>query len=155
MSHVHGQIIVPFVESAQQVLQMMTANNWVPGDVVQATPDLLGSHVWIRIDLKGEIDGQVAFGLAPNVAVKIASAMMGGFELSGFDEMSQSAVAELANMISGNACSQIASSGVQIDITPPQVQIGEQIVQPVQELAYAVPLELQELGILEIKLLIA
>lgn len=105
--------------------------------------------------MKGEIDGQVAFGLSPSVALKIASAMMGGFELSAFDEMSQSAVAELANMISGNACSQIASSGVHIDITPPQVQVGEQIVPPVQELAYAVPLELQELGILEIKLLIA
>jgi chemotaxis protein CheX len=151
----HGQIIVPFLESAQQVLQMMITTGMTPGSVEPATPDLHENHVWIRIDLKGEVAGQVAFGLAPDAALKIASAMMGGFELNALDEMSQSAIAELANMISGNACIQIASSGVKIDITPPQVQFGEALVQPSQELAYMVPLELQEMGILEIKLLVA
>ncbi|TCP54738.1 chemotaxis protein CheX [Tumebacillus sp. BK434] len=151
----HGQIIVPFLESAQQVLQMMTTVALTPGTVATAAPDLHTHHVWIRIDLKGDVDGQVAFGLAPEMALKIASAMMGGFELSQFDEMSQSAVAELANMISGNACMQLSNNGMAIDITPPQVQMGETLVQPMQEIAYMVPLELQELGILEIKLLIA
>jgi chemotaxis protein CheX len=151
----HAQIIVPFLESAQQVLQMMTAVAMIPGTVSTATPDLHTQHVWIRIDLKGDVDGQVAFGLAPEVALKIASAMMGGFELSQLDEMGQSAVAELANMISGNACIQLSNNGMSIDITPPQVQMGDTLVQPVQEIAYAVPLELQELGIMEIKLLIA
>jgi chemotaxis protein CheX len=80
---------------------------------------------------------------------------MGGFELNALDEMSQSAIAELANMISGNACIQLSNNGMQIDITPPKVQVGDSVTQPLQEVAYAVPLELQELGIMEIKLLIA
>lgn len=151
----HAQIIVPFLESAQQVLQMMTPAAMNPGTVTSAAPDLQSHHVWIRIDLKGHIEGQVAFGLSPEMAIKIASAMMGGFELSSFDEMSQSAVAELANMISGNACMQLSNSGMNFDITPPQVQVGETITQPMQEIAYAVPLELQEMGIMEIKLLVA
>ncbi|MGZ4031352.1 MAG: chemotaxis protein CheX [Tumebacillaceae bacterium] len=155
MGTMHAQIIVPFLESAQQVLQMMTSFSMNAGTVAESTPDLHEQQVWIRIDLKGEVVGQVVFGLKPELALKIAGAMMGGFELSQFDEMSQSAIAELANMISGNACSQLAGNGMQIDITPPQVQHGEGIVQPAQELAYAVPLELQELGILEIKLLVA
>jgi len=150
-----GQIIVPFLESAQQVLQMMTPVAMNPGTVAESTPDLHQHHVWIRIDLKGDVDGQVAFGLSQDVALKIASAMMGGFELSAFDEMSQSAIAELANMISGNACSQLYSAGKKLDITPPQIQFGDSIVQPLQEIAYAVPLELQELGVMEIKLLVA
>jgi chemotaxis protein CheX len=151
----HAQIIVPFLESAQQVLQMMTSFSMNAGTVAEAAPDLHEHQVWIRVDLKGEVDGQVVFGLKPELALKIAGAMMGGFELSQFDEMSQSAIAELANMISGNACIQLSNSGMQIDITPPRVQHGESIEQPMQEVAYAVPLELQELGILEIKLLIA
>lgn len=151
----HAQIIVPFLESAQQVLQMMTSINMNPGTITSAAPNLHANHVWIRIDLKGSVDGQVAFGLAPEMALKIASAMMGGFELNALDEMSQSAIAELANMISGNACIQLSNNGMQIDITPPKVQVGDDVTQPVQEVAYAVPLELQELGILEIKLLIA
>ncbi|HEU4962979.1 MAG TPA: chemotaxis protein CheX [Bacilli bacterium] len=151
----HGQIIVPFLESAQQVLQMMTTVQMVPGQVEPAAPDLHDQHVWIRIDLKGSVEGQVAFGLAPDMALKIASAMMGGFELNALDEMSKSAVAELANMISGNACIALSNSGVQLDITPPQVQHGESLEKPMQEIAYAVPLELQEMGIMEIKLLVA
>jgi len=151
----HAQIIVPFLESAQQVLQMMTSINMNPGTVTSVDPNLHANHVWIRIALKGSVDGQVAFGLAPEMALKIASAMMGGFELSALDEMSQSAIAELANMISGNACIQLSNNGMEIDITPPKVEVGDSVTQPLQEVAYAVPLELQELGIMEIKLLIA
>jgi len=151
----HTQIIVPFLESAQQVLQMMTPFSMNPGTVQSTAPALHDQHVWIRIDLKGAVDGQVAFGLTPEAALKIAGAMMGGFELNALDEMSRSAIAELANMISGNACVQLSNSGMSVDITPPQVQVGDTLIQPVQELAYAVPLELQEMGILEIKLLMA
>lgn len=150
-----GRIIVPFLESAQAVLQMMTPVPMNAGTVAESTPDLHQHHVWIRIDLTGDVEGQVAFGLSQDVALKIASAMMGGFELSGFDEMGQSAIAELANMISGNACSQLYGQGTKLDITPPQVQFGDKLEQPLHEIAYAVPLELQEMGILEIKLLVA
>ena len=58
-------------------------------------------------------------------------------------------------MISGNACSQLYSEGKKLDITPPQIQFGDNLQQPLQEVAYSVPLELQEMGILEIKLLVA
>lgn len=134
---------------------MMTTAQMVPGSVAESAPELHDQHVWIRIDIKGSVEGQVAFGLAPEVALKIASAMMGGFELNELDDMSKSAVAELANMISGNACMALSNNGLQLDITPPQVQHGAGIEKPLQEVAYAVPLELQELGIMEIKLLVA
>jgi chemotaxis protein CheX len=155
MEYMPAEIIVPFLESAQQVLQMMTPLSINPGTVSTATPELHQQHVWIRIGLTGTVDGQVAFGLSQEAALKIASAMMGGFELYAFDEMSQSAIAELANMISGNACTQLSNNGKHLDITPPLVQHGATLEQPVQEIAYAVPLELQELGVMEIKLLIA
>jgi len=132
----------------------MTPFAMQPGTVETAAPDLHEHHVWIRIDLKGDLEGQVAFGLAPEMALKIAGAMMGGFELSDLDEMSRSAIAELANMISGGACVALSNNGMHFDITPPQVQVGDSLIQPLaQEVAYAVPLELQEMGILEIKLL--
>ncbi|MFC4767517.1 chemotaxis protein CheX [Effusibacillus consociatus] len=148
------QIINPFMQSAKNVLEQMTSIPAVPGTISPSHTELHDSHLWILIDLKGEVDGSVAFGFVPDTALKIASAMMGGFHLEQLDALSQSAISELANMISGNACSLLSQEGVTVDISPPRLVFGES-VNAQKSTAVAVPLSLQEMGVMEVKLLIA
>lgn len=149
------RIISPFLTAAQMVLQQMTNISAEPGAIAHAQADLHTSNLWILIDLKGEVEGIVAFGFVPDTALKIASVMMGGFELQHLDELSQSAISELGNMISGNACSLMSQDGLTVDISPPKLLFGEHVMQSVPAKAMVVPLRLQEMGVMELKLLIA
>ena len=46
-----------------------------------------------------------------SVALKLVSAMMGGYAIAEMDEMGQSAISELGNMISGNASTILYNQG--------------------------------------------
>ncbi|NMB07981.1 MAG: chemotaxis protein CheX, partial [Tissierellia bacterium] len=55
------------------------------------------------------------------------SSMMMGMPISEFDEMAQSALSELANMLTANAATVFAELEVSIDISTPTLLHGENI----------------------------
>jgi chemotaxis protein CheX len=57
------------------------------------------------------------------VALKVASTMM-GMPVESFDEMAQSAVSELGNMLAANACTEFAAGGVKADVSTPTLMYG-------------------------------
>ncbi|MFY9217766.1 MAG: chemotaxis protein CheX, partial [Tepidanaerobacteraceae bacterium] len=67
------------------------------------------------------------FSMDKNVAFKIASAMMMGMSITKLDEMSKSAIAESTNMILGNAATLFYNRGINIQITPPSLMMGNNI----------------------------
>jgi chemotaxis protein CheX len=148
-----AQCINPFLDSAKLVLEQ----------IIQVSPDrgvleirevsFLDKHIWIKIGMTGEMTGNVLFGIHEDVALKLVSAMMGGFTVTQMDEMSKSAISELGNMISGNASTILYNQGVIIDITPPQV-ISSSDQFNFNGKALTVPLDLGEIGQINIQVLI-
>ena len=57
-------------------------------------------------------------------ACYVASLMMMGMPVAALDDMSQSAVSELTNIISGNVATLFFSKGMKIDISPPRFKIN-------------------------------
>jgi len=80
--------------------------------------------VSIAIDIFGEFVGEVVFTMEEPVGCFIASKMMGGMPVPTLDEMSQSAVSEMANMISGNVATIFFGKGTKIDIKPPRFKMS-------------------------------
>lgn len=109
-------------------------------------------YVWIQIGLTGQMNGDIVFGLSESVAMKMISAMMGGFVITEIDEMGKSAISELGNMISGNASTMLYNQGVHVDITPPRVVDLSAIH---ARKALTVPLIMEGIGEMEIQVLIA
>jgi len=70
--------------------------------------------------------------------------MMGGYPVSELDEMCCSAIAELGNMISGNASTMLYNEGIQVDITPPDIVSDHS--RYVQKKAITIPLDLSDIG---------
>lgn len=104
-----------------------------------------GSHDFrIQIGMTGQLSGHVAFGLNEDVAIKMASAMMGGFPLEALDAIGESAISELGNMISGNATTLMYNQGLHVDITPPQLLVSSNSG-PIHQ-AMAVPLIIGDIG---------
>jgi chemotaxis protein CheX len=80
----------------------------------------------IIIGVTGKVQGQVIYGMSLSTADKIASQMLGQ-TIRTFDQLAASAIAELGNMITGNATSLLAEAGYQCDITPPSLMRGRNI----------------------------
>ncbi|MBJ6363837.1 chemotaxis protein CheX [Paenibacillus sp. GCM10012307] len=150
-----AEFINPFLESARTVIEQMIMIRPETGELRIKDVRMVEGHIWIHIGMSGQIDGEVIFGLSESVALKMVSAMMGGFVITEIDEMSRSAISELGNMISGNASTILFNQGVKVDITPPKVLSNVQAADALPPRALTIPLIMDGIGELDIQVLIA
>jgi chemotaxis protein CheX len=147
------EYINPFIESTNLVLEQLVQVKPDRGKLEVRDVTFKAQHIWIKIGVTGQLDGHVLFGIHEEVALKLVSAMMGGFSVTELDEMSQSAISELGNMISGNASTMLSNQGVVVDITPPQV-----ILEDSQFLVYgkalSVPINVSQIGEINLQVII-
>lgn len=146
-----AEYINPFLESARNVIEQMCQIRPSMGQLSIKDIKFADRHMWIQIGLTGQMTGDIIFSLSEPVALRIISAMMGGFTITEIDEMGKSAISELSNMISGNASMLLYNQGVVVDITPPRIVNGGFS----SGKALAVPLIMDGIGELEIQVLIA
>lgn len=113
------------------------------------------NHIWIQIGMTGQMNGDIVFGIQEKVALHMVSAMMGGYVVTEMDEMGQSAISELGNMISGNASMILSNQGVSVDITPPRVIKSDHASSLFQKKALCIPLMMEGIGELDIQVMIS
>ncbi len=70
------------------------------------------------IGVSGQLRGNVLYGFDDDTAKAVAGKML-GCEVTDFDEISLSAIGEIANMITGNAATILSNNGATVDISPP------------------------------------
>jgi len=119
------EYINPFIEASQAVLKQIAGIDAKLGKVYLKNSPYKSDSVVIIVGLTGNMRGQAIFSLSKSVAMSIASSMMGGMPVTELDEISRSAVSELANMILGNAATILFNRGVSIEITPPSLLMGD------------------------------
>lgn len=88
---------------------------------------LTGSGLIIIVGIVGEIKGNVVYSIGLENAKKIASTMMMGMPVNELDEIAQSAISELTNMLTANTATFFSNIGVIIDISTPTLMRGENI----------------------------
>lgn len=94
------------------------------GEIVECGKNIETSGVVCIVGILGDLSGNVIFSLNESGAKGIASAMMGGMEVLEFDELTQSAISELSNMLAANACIGLAEQGLNTDISTPTLMQG-------------------------------
>ena len=72
------------------------------------------------IGVSGSLQGNVLYGFANGSAYSVAGAMIGE-PVTELDDMSLSALGEIANMITGNAATHLAAAGYECNISPPVI----------------------------------
>jgi hemerythrin len=115
-------LVAFFAESACEVLgQMLNVD-------VKSVPDPLpisqAGDVNVSIGLVGDHPGQAEFMFPLVTALRIVQHMT-MTDAAGLSDMMESALREIANIISGNAASKIAKTGCACDITPPKLYRGQ------------------------------
>ncbi len=145
------EFVQPFVDSAFSVLREVAQAKPQRGPLSLRTGTTFTSQeLTSLIGVTGKVEGVVLYGMSLICAQKIVSKML-GMPITEFDEMASSAIAELANMITGNATAGLEANGFVCDITPPSLVhgIGTQITTTVP--ALIVPI-ITELGDVEINI---
>ncbi|MDP4098464.1 chemotaxis protein CheX [Paenibacillus sp. P96] len=150
-----AEVINPFLESARNVIEQLIQVSPSTGNLAVKNVELIDDHIWIMIGMTGQMSGNVVFGLHEQVALRLVSLMMGGFVLTEMDEMGQSAISELGNMISGNASTILSNQGVTVDITPPQVLKSVHMTSWGSTKALSIPLMIDGIGELDIQVIIS
>ncbi len=121
------EYINPFIEASQTVLKQIANIDAVLGKVFLKTSPYRSENILIMVGLTGTIRGQVVMTMSKKLAMNIASCMMFGMPVTEFDEISKSAISELANMILGNTATILYNRGFGVDITPPTMLMGDNV----------------------------
>ena len=147
------EYINPFLSAANLVISQTMGINPEIGQLSVLTPPIKGEEIIIYVGITGKVKGFAAFSLTQSTACDIASKMMGGMPVNGFDEMAKSAIGEMANMICGNATGKFYELGYGMDITPPAIMTGKELhLSSSIKKVLKIPLELTEVGEIDIQI---
>lgn len=115
--------INPFLIAATKVLKDMVFVDAKVGKPYIKKTNFEGESLLVMLGITGQLKGQVILHFQNTVALDIASKMC-MMPITVIDELSQSAVCELCNMILGNTATIFSTKGIIIDITPPTMCLG-------------------------------
>jgi chemotaxis protein CheX len=119
-----ASLINPFIQSSQNVLQMVCMEAPKLGQLSVKKQPYQASVVSVAITIFGDVNGEVAFNMSVDAGCYIASKMMGGMPVPVLDDISSSALSELANMISGNVCTVFSGKKMKVDISTPRFKMN-------------------------------
>lgn len=122
-----AKYVSPFSEALCEVLSGFGVQGVRRGGISLKKNLEVGEEVTAIIGLTGGVRGNVACGMSEDAARKLVSCMMMGMPVQGLDEMAQSALAELLNMVSGQAGRKLPSEGGVIDLSPPTLIMGKNV----------------------------
>jgi len=116
----------PFVEAAADVLEKEVSAKVERGTLSLQKSSLTSDQITVLLSLVGQVQGVVLYGLSKSTALNLVSRMMGQ-EFAEFDNLAQSGIAELGNVITGAATVKLSKEGFDAEISPPTLVQGEGI----------------------------
>ena len=119
-----ARFINPVIDAFQEIMPQLGFSNIQRGGIRLGTNMVESLGVTVIIGMTKDIWGNVAYNLTETTAMNIASIMMGGMPVTQFDELPQSAISELVNMVTANAATRFEQMGLQVDISPPSLVVG-------------------------------
>lgn len=119
------EIVNAFKNSVFNVIPMLGIEDVKFVGEKEHNKQIESSGVICIIGIIGELTGNVFLSMDEECAKKIASYMMFGMELDEFNDLAQSAISELSNMLAANASITLSETGKKIDISTPTLMIGE------------------------------
>jgi len=133
------EFVEPFVKAAFHVLETVTGDSPVRGQLALRTASFTTQQLTIMAGVSGQVEGMALYGMSTVTAQKVASAMIGTESLE-LDDMALSAIAELGNMITGHAATSLSERNFEVDITPPSVVRGMDVEISTRVPALVVPI---------------
>ena len=119
-----AKLVNPFIDAFMTVLPQIGFQE--PARAAMTVKDKMTQSlgVTIIVGFTKQIRGNVVYKMTEDTEKYIASTMMMGMPVENFDEMAQSAVSEMSNMLTANAATNLAAMGLEVDISTPSLSVG-------------------------------
>ncbi|WP_418791369.1 chemotaxis protein CheX [Phosphitispora sp. TUW77] len=123
------EFISPFVTATTKVLETETGRS-IPVEKGQLTIEA-SSHtcqdITVLIGVIGAVQGLVMYGMSERTAKNIVSVLLNE-RVVVFNEMVESAIAEMGNVITGIASAELEKAGYLSTLAPPTVVSGRGVI---------------------------
>lgn len=119
-----AQILNPFLEAIHEVLSKEVQTEIERGELSLAANSYTTADVTSLISMIGQVEGNVLFSLDYQTAKQVVGRMLGE-PVQEFNELAQSGISELGNVIVGQASVRLARAGYQTNISPPALILGD------------------------------
>ncbi|MFA6848987.1 MAG: chemotaxis protein CheX [Selenomonadaceae bacterium] len=120
-----AKLVNPFMDAFMNIMPQIGFQNLKRNKISVRDKATLSLGVTVLVGFTKEIRGSVAYNMTDDTAKFIASTMMMGMPVADFDEMAQSAISELSNMLTANAATNLTAMGLEVDISTPSLSIGD------------------------------
>lgn len=118
------EFVNPFVTAAAEVVGSEVGVPVQRGPMSLARGLYVSGDVTVLVSLIGRVEGSVLIGMSYQTAKTIVGQILGQ-PFEHFDELAQSGVAELANVITGLASTRLGDAGYASIISVPMLIIGK------------------------------
>lgn len=120
-----AKLINPFVDAFTTVLPQIGFQSINRSTVAVKEKSVSSLGVTVLVGVTKQVRGNIAYNMDGDTARFIASTMMCGMPITELDDMAQSAISELANMITANAATNLAAMEIDVDISTPSLTVGD------------------------------
>jgi len=124
---IKATFVNPFIHAGSQVLSQELSLPVQRGELILEASNATSSDVTIMLGVTGDPCGIVLYGMSEATAKNIVSCMVGD-RVPIFDEMAESALAELGNLVTGMASVDLEKEGYLCRLTPPTVISGRGVI---------------------------
>jgi chemotaxis protein CheX len=114
----------PFIQAAVEVLKAEANTDVSRGNISLHKSALTTDDITVLINLIGDVYGVVMYGMPTATGLGMVSRIMEQ-EFAELNSLAQSGVAELGNVISGQATIRFSEAGYKSNISPPMVLTGK------------------------------
>ena len=118
------QLVNRYVQSALNVISKETGLPVQRGGLLLEGNPYTTEDVTAVIGISGKLSGSIYLSMTETVALKLISATLGQ-ETTELDDLGQSGIAEMANVIAGTAGIELAEDGIETTVNPPLVLVGK------------------------------
>jgi chemotaxis protein CheX len=120
------KLLNPFIQAAVEVLKAEVGATVSRKDLFLQKSSLTSDDITVLINLVGDVYGVVMYGMPMSTGLHMISNIMGQ-DFNELNPLAQSGVAELGNVISGQATIRFSEAGYHSNISTPTVLIGSGI----------------------------
>lgn len=131
-----AKLVNPFIDAFMAVMPQIGFPTPTRKKVFLQDRNIVSNGVVVMVGFTKQMRGNVVYNMKEDVAKFVASTMMMGMPVAEFDAMAQSAICELSNMLSANSATNLTKMGLEVDISTPNLTIGQGLSVKISESQY-------------------
>ena len=113
------ELIQPFINAADAVLSETLACPVTVSDISMTEDAYQRRATASLVEISGDIEGRVIFDVEDSAAMRVACTISGVAELDHDPQIIRETIAELANLVIGNAVTTLNDQGFRFKVHPP------------------------------------